>query len=92
MRRNVRLWIESVIVSAFLIVMFYIWQIVQGYMTTKKMISSAVAPSVNTTVDLPSEVVFVYTNQVDWAVLLGCFLLLAVVYYGVRMVINRTGK
>lgn len=92
MRRNVRLWIESVIVSAFLIVMFYIWQIVQGYMITKKMISSAVAPSVNTTVDLPSEVVFVYTNQVDWAVLLGCFLLLAVVYYGVRMVINRTGK
>lgn len=92
MRRNVRLWIESVIVSAFLIVMFYIWQIVQGYMTTKKMISSIVAPSVNTTVDLPSEVVFVYTNQVDWAVLLGCFLLLAVVYYGVRMVINRTGK
>jgi len=92
MRRNVRLWIESVIVSAFLIVMFYIWQIVQGYMITKKMISSAVAPSVNTTVDLPSEVAFVYTNQVDWAVLLGCFLLLAVVYYGVRMVINRTGK
>jgi len=92
MRRNVRLWIESVIVSAFLIVMFYIWQIVQGYMITKKMISSAVAPSVNTTVDLPSEVVFVYTNQVDWAVLLGCFLLLAVVYYGVRMVFNRTGK
>ncbi|MCM3633688.1 hypothetical protein [Paenibacillus camelliae] len=92
MRQNVRLWIESVIVSAFLIVMFYIWQIVQGYMITKKIISSAVAPSVNTTFDLPSEVAFVYTNQVDWAVLLGCFLLLAVVYYGVRMVINRTGK
>lgn len=92
MRLNRRLLLESVIVSAFLIIVFIIWQIVQGYMMTKKTLESMNGITIGATDNLPSEVTFGMTNSVDWTVFLGCFLLMGIVYYGVRTVIGSTGK
>lgn len=92
MRWNGRLLLESIIVSVFLIVVFIIWQIIQGYMATKKTLESIDGITIGAGEQLPSKVTFGATYDIDFPVLLGCFLLMAIVYYGVRTVVGGIGK
>ena len=92
MRLNRRLLLESIIVAAFLIILFIVWKIVQGYMTTKKVMESINAITIEATDQLPSEVTFGTSQNIEWPIFLACFLLMAIVYYGVRTVVGGTGK
>jgi len=84
MKLNVRLLVESLIVAFVLMAIFFIWQIVQGYFLTKKIVHSFDSTMA---VDhaFPSNVVITSSNSgLNWSVSVAVFLLMAVVYYGVR--------
>lgn len=84
MKLNVRLLVESLIVAFVLMAIFFIWQIVQGYFLTKKIVHSFDSTMA---VDhaFPSNVVITSSNSgLNWSVSVAVFLLMAIVYYGVR--------
>lgn len=84
MKLNVRLLVESLIVAFVLMAIFFIWQIVQGYFLTKKLVHSFDSMMA---VDqaFPSKVVITSFNSgLNWSVYVAVFLLMAVVYYVVR--------
>ncbi|MFC6333013.1 hypothetical protein ACFP56_10295 [Paenibacillus septentrionalis] len=84
MKLNVRLLVESLIVAFVLMAIFFIWQIVQGYFLTKKIVHSFDSTMA---VDhaFPSNVVITSSNSgLNWSVSVAVFLLMAVVYYGIR--------
>ena len=69
-----------------------VWKIVQGYMTTKKVMESINDITIEVTDQLPSEVTLSTSQNIEWPIFLACFLLMAIVYYGVRTVVGGTGK
>lgn len=84
MKLNVRILVESLIVAFVLMAIFFIWQIVQGYFLTKKIVHSFDSTMA---VDhaFPSNVVITSSNSgLNWSVSVAVFLLMAVVYYGIR--------
>ncbi len=88
---NKRLLIESVIFSLVVIVLWVLWQVLQGYLLTLRYVPD-IANGYRTADVLESKVAFGVIYRPDWLSYvsgIGIFIVLAMVYYGIRTFIRR---
>ncbi len=88
MKLNWRFSLESIIVSLTLLVFYYGIQMVRGYLLTKKYEPDVVLNQ-GPVDQLQSSASFGSIYEHEWVVGLVCFVLMAVVYYGVRNWMHR---
>lgn len=85
---KLRFFLESIIVSVTLLLFYYGLQMFRGYLLTKNY-EPAIVLSHEATDQLQSSVSFGSIYEYEWVVGLVTFVLMAVVYYGVRNWMDR---
>lgn len=83
MKLKLRFFLESIIVSVTLLLFYYSLQMVRGYLLTKNYKPDLMV-SHESNAQLQSSVSFGAVYEYEWVVGLVSFMLMAVVYYGVR--------
>lgn len=91
MKINKRILLESIIVSALVVMTGIIVVVIWGVVQTKSHVPEVVE-SYQSASYLQHEVTFGITHGGGWAFILLIYLLLAVAYYGIRLRFGRTGK
>ncbi|OAB47150.1 hypothetical protein [Paenibacillus antarcticus] len=88
MKLNKRLLIESFIVSALIILFGFGWMMGQGMLITMNYVPDIIS-SYEKVDHLQSSITFGNHDQFGWIETSFGFILLAVAYYGIRILVNR---
>jgi len=93
MKVNKRLLIESIFISILIVIFFQVVKVIQGVINTKKFVPGII-DSYTSINYLQHEVSFgvIYENKHSWLMIVLGIVILMVIYYGIRVMINKWNR